>query len=44
MLFFAEEISISEAFADPDVIEWKNAIYNQIKSPVTNNAWEFVEK
>ncbi|XP_077277091.1 uncharacterized protein LOC143905509 isoform X1 [Temnothorax americanus] len=41
---FAGEISISEATTGPDAAEWKDAIYDEIKSLVANDTWELVER
>lgn len=40
----ASEISVSQVITGPDATEWKNAIYDEMKSLVANDTWELVEK
>jgi len=40
---FTGEISFSDAVTGPDSNEWKNVIYEEIKSLVTNDTWDLVK-
>lgn len=40
----ANDISFSQAVTGPDATEWKDAIYDEIKSLVENDTWELVER
>jgi len=42
--FLASEIPLSQAISGPDAVEWKDAIYDEVKSLVTNDTWELVER
>ena len=40
----ASEIPFSQAIAGPDRLEWREAIYSEIKSLIANDTWEIVKK
>lgn len=42
--FLASEILLSQATSGPDAVEWKDAIYDEVKSLVINDTWELVER
>lgn len=42
--FLASEISLSQAVTGPDAVEWKNAIYEEVKNLVANDTWDLVKR
>lgn len=42
--FLASEIPFLQIVTGPEADQWKNAIYDEMKSLVTNDTWNLVEK